>query len=134
MKSILVTMTTNSEGFDLPNPIHWESVTLESCNLIFTNGANTGEKLMIHIPQMQQEIVVYQSSVATNLASTFIVGSEPFNPQAVLTIKNSSPNLPLRRLDIKVYKLNGSPATISFTFIMVLNIKECPTTCTHSGR
>ena len=126
MKSITVTMSSNSEGFVLPNPIHWESVTLESCNLIFTNGANTGEKLIIHIPQMQQEIVACQSGICTNLASTFIVGSEPFNPQDTLTIKNSSPNLPLQHLDIKVYKLNGSPATIGYTFVMVLRIKERP--------
>jgi len=126
MKSILVTMSSNSEGFVLPNPIHWESVTLESCNLIYTNGANTGEKLMIHIPQMQQEIVGCQSGVATNLASTFIVGSEPFNPKAALTIENTSQDLPLQRLDIKVYKMNGTLATISFTFVMVLNIKERP--------
>jgi len=125
MKSITVTMNSNSEGFVLPNPIHWESVTLESCNLIYTNGANTGEKLMIHIPQMQQEIVACQSGICTNLASTFIVGSEPFNPKADLTIENTSPNLPLQRLDIKVYKMNGTLATIAFSFVMVLNIKEC---------
>ena len=126
MKTISVTMSSNSEGFDLPNAIHWESVTLGSSNLIYTNGANAGEKLMIHIPQIQQEIVACQSGVATNLAATFIVGSEPFNPQDTLTIKNSSPNLPLQHLDIKVYKLNGSPATIGYTFVMVLRIKERP--------
>ena len=126
MKTITVTMSSNSEAFVLPNAIHWESVTLESCNLIYTNGANTGEKLMIHITQMQQEIVACQSGATTNLAGTFIVGSEPFNAKDALTIKNSSPNLPLQRLDIKVYKLNGTLATISFSFVMVLNIKERP--------
>ena len=119
-------MSSNSEGFSLPSAIHWESVTLERCNLVFTNGADLGANYVIHIEQMQQDLVACESGAATNRAGSFFVGAEPFNAQEAQTIKNRNPELALQRLDVNVRKLNGSPASISGAFNFVLKVKERP--------
>jgi hypothetical protein len=55
------------------------------------------------------------------------VGAEPFNagqPQEMQTVNNNNPSLALQRLDVRVYDLTGSPASISTAFYFVLRMKE----------
>jgi hypothetical protein len=40
------------------------------------------------------------------------------------TINNNNPSLALQRLDVCVYDLTGSPASISTAFYFVLRVKE----------
>jgi hypothetical protein len=117
-------MSSNNEVFNFANAIHWDSATLERCNLVYTNGADLGANYVIHIDQMQQDLVVCQSGAGSDRTGSFLVGSEPFNSQEAQTIKNSNPGLALQRLDVHVYDLTGSPATISTAFYFVLKIKE----------
>jgi hypothetical protein len=52
------------------------------------------------------------------------VGAEPFNAQEMQTINNNNTSLALQRLDVRVYDLTGSPASISTAFYVVLLVKE----------
>jgi hypothetical protein len=38
--------------FILDSAIHWDSATLERCNLVYTNGADPGANYVIHIDEM----------------------------------------------------------------------------------
>jgi hypothetical protein len=117
-------MSSNNEVFNFASGIYWDSATLERCNLVYTNGADLGANYVIHVDQMQQDLVVCQSGASTNRTGSFFVGAEPFNGQETQTIKNRNLGLALQRLDVNVYDLTGSPATISTAFYFVLKIKE----------
>ena len=108
----------------MDSAIHWDSATLERCNLVWTNGADPGANYVIHIDQMQQDLVVCKAGAGSHRTVSFFVGAEPFNPQEMQTINNNNPSLALQRLDVRVYDLTGSPASISTAFYFVLRIKE----------
>jgi len=92
----------------------WDSATLERCNLVWTNGADPGANYVIHIDQMQQDLVVCKVGAGSHRTGSFFVGAEPFNAQEMQTINNN--NFALQRLDVRVYDLTGSPASISTAF------------------
>jgi hypothetical protein len=53
---------------------------------------------------------------------SFFVGAETFYAQEMQTINNNNTSLALQRLDVHVYDLTGSPASISTAFCFVLRI------------
>jgi hypothetical protein len=113
----------------LDSAIHWDSATLERCNLVYTNGADPGANYVIHIDQMQQDLVpldlvVCKAGAGSHRTCSFFLGAEPFNAQEMQTINNNNPSLALQRLDVRVYDLTGSPALISTAFYFILRIKE----------
>jgi hypothetical protein len=91
---------------------------------VYTNGADPGANYVIHIDQMQQDLVVCKAGAGSHRTGSFFVGAELFNAQEMQTINNNNPSLALQRLDVRVYDLTGSPALISTAFYFILRIKE----------
>jgi len=81
---------------------------------VWTNGADPGANYVIHIDQMQQDLVVCKVGAGSHRTGSFFVGAEPFNAQEMQTINKN--NFALQRLDVRVYDLTGSPASISTAF------------------
>lgn len=121
-KLIHVTMSSNAETFNFAEAVHWKRATLERCNFVAENGGSAAETYVLHIDQIPQEMLFCDGGACTQRIGTFLVGSEPFNPQETQTVANRNPSLPLENLSLKVYKNTGALATVSSTFTLRLRI------------
>jgi hypothetical protein len=73
---------------------------------------------IIHIDQMQQDVVVCKAGAGSHRSNRSSYARE------MQTINNNNPSLALQRLDVRVYDMTVSPASISTAFYFVLRMKE----------
>ena len=121
-KHVIISMSSNSEDFDLQEGQEWKSCTLERCNLVYTN--STEQTYVIHIEQMPDELLSCISGSTYNQVGTFVVGDEPFNHTENHTVWNHRPSKPLDALTVKIYDMSGNAASITNPFHIRMRINK----------
>jgi hypothetical protein len=120
-KTIVVSMSSNSETFPLADALTWTKASLENCNLVSTNG-DPGQPYVIHIEQMTVPVYFCKAGKVNNRTGSFLVSAQPFNPQENKTVFNKAPHDELNELEITINNPDGSLATIESAFSLSLRI------------